>query len=490
MKGQKSGKIVLWIFSVMFILGSLGGFSSGQVIAGIALMLFGLSLCPLIWKLAEKMGGNNIKRLKIVFPIFFFVLSMVTMGSVPEDKQKTKDVITTEQATAKVTEVQSESVTQSETQQPITAAPTEKSTENETPEETQALTETEPPVNHGVAVHFIDVGQADCILIESNKHFMLVDAGNNDDADTIVSYLNEQGVKKLDYVIGTHPHEDHIGSLGTVINTYDIGTLIMTPKVDTTKTFEDVVTAIKNKGLNVNAPVVGKTYYIGDSTFTILSPDPNNDYGDEYNNWSVGIKLTNGSKSFVMYGDAGAEAEQDILKTDIDLRADVLKLGDHGSDTSATDSFLDTVQPKYAVISCGKDNEYGYPHQKTMDKMVSRNIEVFRTDEQGTIIASCDGNSITWNNNPSTSMAAGQQTESTQTETMQTDPIPETQATEPVTEAQPVGMDYIININTGKFHYPSCSSVKQMNESNKKFYNGSSDDLVSQGYSPCGRCKP
>lgn len=116
MKGQKSGKIVLWIFSVMLILGSLGGFSSGQVIAGIALMLFGLSLCPLIWKLVEKMGGNNIKRLKIVFPIFFFVLSMVTMGSVPEDKQKTKDVITTEQATANVIEVQSESVTQSETQ--------------------------------------------------------------------------------------------------------------------------------------------------------------------------------------------------------------------------------------------------------------------------------------------------------------------------------------------------------------------------------------
>lgn len=490
MKGHKSGKIVLWIFSVMFILGSLGGFSSGQVIAGIALMLFGLSLCPLIWKLVEKMGGNNIKRLKIVFPIFFFVLSMVTMGSVPEDKQKTKDVITTEQATAKVTEVQSESVTQSEIQ-PITTAPTEKSTENETTEETQALTETEPPVNHGVAVHFIDVGQADCILIESNKHFMLVDAGNNDDADTIVSYLNEQGVKKLDYVIGTHPHEDHIGSLDTVINTYDIGTLIMTPKVDTTKTFEDVVTAIKNKGLNVIAPVTGKTYYIGDSTFTILSPGSNKDYGDEYNNWSVGIKLTNGSKSFVMCGDAGAEAEQDILKAGIDLRSDVLKLGDHGSDTSTIDSFLDIVQPKYAVISCGKDNAYGYPHQETMNKMVSRNIEVFRTDEQGTIIASCDGNSITWNNNPSTSMASGKQTESAQTEIMQTDPIiPETQATEPVTEAQPVGMDYIININTGKFHYPSCSSVKQMNESNKKFYNGSSDDLVSQGYSPCGRCKP
>lgn len=156
----------------MLILGSLGGFSSGQVMAGIALMQFGLSLYPLLWKLPEA-GENHLKRLKIVFS---------TYG---------------------------------------------KATETETAKETQAIIETEPPVNHGVTVHYIDVRQADCILIESNKHFMLVDAGNNDDADTIVSYLKEQGVKRLDYVIGTHPHEDPIGSLDTVINTYEIGTLIM-----------------------------------------------------------------------------------------------------------------------------------------------------------------------------------------------------------------------------------------------------------------------
>lgn len=482
MKGQKSRKIVIWIFSVILIFGGLGSYSSGQVIAGIVIMLFGISLCPLLWKLPEA-GENHLKRLKIVLPIFVFAIMMITVGC------GAKNVTTTEPATTKLTEVQSESVTQSETQ-PITAAPTEKATEIETVKESQAITETEPPVNRGMTVHFIDVGQADCILIESNKHFMLVDAGNNDDADTIVSYLREQGVKKLDYVIGTHPHEDHIGSLDTIINTYEIGTLIMAPKGHTTRTFEDVVTAIESKGLSVTAPVTGKTYNIGDSAFTILSSDPNKDYGDEYNNWPVGIKLTNGSKSFVMCEDAETEAEQDILKTGTDLRADVLKLGHHGSNTSTTDSFLDTVQPKYAVISCGKDNEYGHPHQETMDKIASRNIEIYRTDEQGTIIASCDGNSITWNNNPSTSMAAGNLTESDQTEIMQTDPIPETQATEPVTEVQPVGTDYIINTNTGKFHYPSCSSVKQMNESNKKFYNGSSDDLVSQGYSPCGRCKP
>lgn len=342
MKEQKSRKIVSWIFSVLLIFGSLGSYSSGQVIAGIALI--GLSLCPLIWKL-PKAGENYSKRLKIILPIFFFAISMVTIGC------GATDVTTTEQATTKVTEAQSESDTKSETQ-PITPAPTEKATDIETEKETQAIIETEPPANHGVTVHFIDVGQADCILIESNKHFMLVDAGNNDDADTIVSYLNEQGVEKLEYVIGTHPHEDHIGSLDTVINTYEIGTLIMTPKAHTTKTFEDVVSAIESKGLSVTAPVTGKTYLIGDSTFTILSPGSNKDYGDEYNNWSVGIKLTNGSKSFVMCGDAEAEAEQDILKTGIDLRADVLKLGHHGSDTSTADSFLDTVQPKYAVISC------------------------------------------------------------------------------------------------------------------------------------------
>lgn len=332
-------------------------------------------------------------------------------------------------------------------------------------------------------VHFIDVGQADCILVESAGKYMLIDAGNNDDADTIVDYLKEQGVKKLEYVIGTHPHEDHIGSLDTVILTYDIETLIMPAKGHTTKTFEDVVSAIEKKKLSITDPVPGKKYKLGDSEFTILSPKKGKDYGDNYNNWSVGIKLENGKNRFVLCGDAEKDSEKDMLDSKIDLKADVLKLSHHGSRTSTTDAFLKAVKPEYAVISVGKDNDYGLPDEESLKKLSENKIKYFRTDELGTIVASSDGNTIKWKN------TSGQDSKNSNAGNINSSQS-EKRTGESATEAQAKGLDYVININTGKFHKPGCSSVKQMNDSNKQLYNGSRDDLTGKGYDPCKRCNP
>lgn len=332
-------------------------------------------------------------------------------------------------------------------------------------------------------VHFIDVGQADCILVESAGKYMLIDAGNNDDADTIVDYLKEQGVKKLEYVIGTHPHEDHIGSLDTVILTYDIETLIMSAKGHTTKTFEDVVSAIEKKKLSITDPVPGKKYKLGDSEFTILSPKKGKDYGDNYNNWSVGIKLENGKNRFVLCGDAEKDSEKDILDSKIDLKADVLKLSHHGSRTSTTDAFLKAVKPEYAVISVGKDNDYGLPDEESLKKLSENKIKYFRTDELGTIVASSDGNTIKWKN------TSGKDSKNSNAGYINSSQS-EKRTGESATEAQAKGLDYVININTGKFHKPGCSSVKQMNDSNKQLYNGSRDDLTGKGYDPCKRCNP
>lgn len=337
--------------------------------------------------------------------------------------------------------------------------------------------------NKGMNVHFIDVGQADCILVESAGKFMLVDAGNNDDADTIIDYLNDQGVKKLDYVIGTHPHEDHIGSLDTVINTYEIDTLIMPAKAHTTKTFEDVVAAIEKKKLSITDPVPGKKYKLGDSEFTILSPEKGKDYGDNYNNWSVGIKLENGKNRFVLCGDAEKDSEKDMLDSGIDLKADVLKLSHHGSRTSTTDAFLKAVKPEYAVISVGKDNDYGLPDEESLEKLTENKIKYFRTDELGTIVASSDGSSIKWKYTTGKDSKNGKSGEVKSSQS-------EKRTSESATEALAKGMDYIININTGKFHKPGCSSVNQMNDSNKQHYNGSRDDLIGKGYDPCKRCNP
>lgn len=248
--------------------------------------------------------------------------------------------------------------------------------------------------NADLKVHFIDVGQADCILVESEGNYMLVDAGNNEDAPVITAYLKKQGVKRLEYVIGTHPHEDHIGSLDSVIDAFEIENVMLPKKEHTTKTFEDVITAIENKNLSITAPEVGDKYQIGSAQFTILAP--NHTYGEELNNWSIGIKLTNGKHSFLMCGDAEKEAEQDILSNGIDISAEVYKVSHHGASTSTTEAFLNAVSPEYAVICVGKDNTYGHPTKKTLDRLKKAGVQVFRTDEQGSIVADCDEDEIVW----------------------------------------------------------------------------------------------
>lgn len=248
-------------------------------------------------------------------------------------------------------------------------------------------------------VHFLDVGQADCILISCDGCHMLVDAGNNQDGEMIVSYLKEQGITELDYVIATHPHADHIGGMDTVIENLGIKTLFMPQKVHTTKTFEEVIAAIEAHDLSITVPKLGDTYPLGSGSFTILAP-VKEDYGEDLNNWSVGIKLVHGSNTIVMCGDAEEEAEEDICESGLDISADVLKLGHHGSRTSSGELFLKTVDPKYAIISCGRGNDYGHPHEETLNKLSEAGILVFRTDTQGTIVLKSDGKSLKFNVEP------------------------------------------------------------------------------------------
>lgn len=243
-------------------------------------------------------------------------------------------------------------------------------------------------------VHFINAGQGDSILIESDGHYMLIDAGENKKGSTVTQYLDSLKIQRLDYVIGTHPHSDHIGGLDTVIKAFDIGKVILPPVTHTTKTFEDLLDALRDKDLKIARPTAGDIYQLGSATFQIIAP--NKDYGDNLNNWSVGIRLTCGNNAFLFAGDAEKEAEHDMTVNGLPLQADVLKLGHHGSRTSSTDEFLDKVNPSYAVILCGRDNSYGHPHKEILEKLKARNIQVFRTDRQGTITAAADGTNITW----------------------------------------------------------------------------------------------
>jgi len=241
-------------------------------------------------------------------------------------------------------------------------------------------------------VHFLDVGQADAIVVElPNKQVMLIDAGEKQSGIKIVDYLKKLGYNYLDYVVATHPHADHIGGMAEVIVNFDVRNIYM-PKVSTnTKTYENLFLTIKDRGLKINAGVAG-VEIINEENLSIEILAPNNDKYDSLNNYSLVLKLKYGNSSFLFMGDAEKIIENEIKA---DVEADVLKVGHHGSNTSSSEAFLKEVKPKYAIISVGLDNKYGLPKEEIIKRIEKYTTNIYRTDKDGTIIVSSDGKNIT-----------------------------------------------------------------------------------------------
>lgn len=252
----------------------------------------------------------------------------------------------------------------------------------------------EDTLSVAMEVHFIDVGQSDCTLVKNGEYSMLIDAGDNSMGTTVQHYLQTQGVEKLDYLVLTHTDADHIGGADVVITKFDVDTVFMGDYEKDNATYRDVIDALNYKQLSWETPQVGETYPLGDASFMIIAP--NADY-DTPNNTSIGLILEKGEVRFAFTGDAEKEAEYDIVQNGLDLSVTVYQVGHHGSSSSSSEVLLDAFKPSYAVISCGKDNTYGYPHREVMEALAERGIEVFRTDEQGSIVAVCDGENISWN---------------------------------------------------------------------------------------------
>lgn len=244
-----------------------------------------------------------------------------------------------------------------------------------------------PEIENPCEVHFIDVLQGDSALIVSDGKTVLIDSGEREESARVVSYLNALGIKKIDFLVLSHLHSDHIGGMARIIENFEVGKIITRKVQDelvpTSKSYTDFLLAVSEKGMRLSNAKLGDAYDLGKGRMTVIGPAGE---FDNLNDTSIAIKFTYGGESFLFTGDMEGSAEKALMNTKADLSSTVLKVGHHGSNTSTTKKFYQAVNPKYCVISVGADNSYHHPHQKTLDTIKENGATVYRTDINGNIV--------------------------------------------------------------------------------------------------------
>ncbi len=319
-------------------------------------------------------------------------------------------------------------------------------------------------INKDFSVHYIDVGQGDSTLITCDGKAMLIDAGDNEHGQTVVDYLKINNINKLDVVVGTHPDADHIGGLDDVIEQIECDKIYLSQKESDSKTFSDLMSAIEKTKHTYQTLKVNDTFKIGNAKISVVGPVK--EYEDNNNN-SIALLLEYSERRFLFMGDTETEGETDICNANIDIRADVLKCGHHGSSTSSTRNFVQRVNPQYVVISCGTNNKYEHPHNETLQLFREYGLHMFRTDIQGTIILSVSNNQITSKQSFCENWCDGSGK-----------------------EAILYTGEYVLNVKSKKFHLPTCKNAEDISEKNRQISDKTKGELLDEGYTPCQVCNP
>lgn len=310
------------------------------------------------------------------------------------------------------------------------------------------------PPDTALTIHFLDVGQADCALLSCGGEYVLIDGGNRSDSDLVVSYLEQQGVQELEAVFCSHAHEDHVGGLPGVLAVYPTQAVYAPTRTYSSEVFDDFLYYTDQQGLEVTIPQPGDQIFFGDATISVLGPLKS--YA-ETNDTSLVLMVDYGADRILFTGDMEITAENDLLEAGTDLKADLLKVGHHGSDTSTGYRFLYQVDPAWAVISVGTGNAYGHPAESVLSRLTDAGTAVYRTDELGTIIATSYGEGLT---------------------------ITYEKGQGPAQDL-PGEQTYIGNKNSHVFHSPECANLP--GEDNRVYFQ-SYQEAADAGYSPCGNC--
>lgn len=322
--------------------------------------------------------------------------------------------------------------------------------------------------------HFINVGKADSILLVQGEHAMLIDGGNQADEDIVAGYIKGLGIDTLEYVIATHPHEDHIGGLTKVIRSFKIQNFILPDVTHSTQAFENMLDAAERKGLKFGKPDLPTTYSLGEASFQILAPN-SSDY-EQLNNYSVVCKATYREVSMLFCGDAEAVSEKEMLEKEYDLSATLLKAGHHGSNSSNTAEFLAEVQPQVVVITVDETDRTGGPGKTALQSLRETGADIYRSDEDGNIIALSDGQTLEIRTQNQIQPDKTYIPKNTAGNMAAEDPSQ--------TEEQ---REFIGNKNSKKVHLPGCSGLPK--EENRVYFE-TLEEAIAQGYSPCQICHP